>query len=125
MKFLDSNVLAFAFYKNEYTGMCQNALREGGLVDVFNLIESFFIIERETGSREIAQRSIKNLLKSNIQIVDADVNSLFEALKRVNHLKLSIFDAVHYSCAVINGCSAIVSYDKDFDGLNIPREEPK
>lgn len=124
MKFLDSNIIAYAFYKNEYTEVCQNALREGGVVDVFNLTEAFFIIERETGSREIAQKSIKNLLKSNIQIVDVDVNLLFEALKRVNHLKLSIFDSIHYSCAVINSCNAIISYDKDFDNLDIPREEP-
>jgi len=124
MKFLDSNVLASAFYKNECTEECQNALREGGLVDVFNLIEAFFIIEKETGSREIAQKSIKNLLKSNIQIVEVDINLLFETLKRVNSLKLSIFDAIHYSCALINGCNAIVSYDKDFDNLDIPREEP-
>ena len=124
MKFLDSNVIAYAFYKNEYTEKCQNVLREGGLVDVFNLIESFFIIEKETKSKEIAQKSIKNLLKSDIQIVDVDINLLFEALKGINNLKLSIFDAIHYSCAVMNGCSAIISYDKDFDNLDIPREEP-
>src|SRR3989344_1985998 len=114
MKFLDTNILAFAFYKNEYTEECQNALREGGLVDVFNLVEAFFIIEKETKSRETAQKCIRSLLKSNIQIIDADVNLLFEALKRVNSLKLSIFDSIHYSCAIINGCDAIVSYDKDF-----------
>ena len=124
MKFLDSNVIAYAFYKNEYTEKCQNVLREGGMVDVFNLIESFFIIEKETKSKEIAQKSIKNLLKSDIQIVDVDINLLFEALKGINNLKLSIFDAIHYSCAVMNGCSAIISYDKDFDNLDIPREEP-
>ena len=124
MKFLDTNVLAFAFYKNEYTEECQKAIREGGLVDVFNLAEAFFIIEKETRSRENAQKCIRGLLKSNIQIVDADVNLLFEALKRVNNLKLSIFDSIHYSCALINGCDAIISYDKDFDNLDIPREEP-
>ena len=124
MKFLDSNVLAFAFYKNEYTEKCQNALREGGIVAVFNLVEAFFIIEKETGSREIAQKSIKNLVKSNIQIADVDVNLLFETLKKINSLKLSIFDAIHYSCALMNGCSAIASYDKDFDNLDIPRKEP-
>ena len=124
MKFLDSNVLAFAFYKNEYTDACQTALKEGGLIDVFNLIEAFFIIEKETKSREIAQKSIRGLLKSNIQIIDVDANILFEALKRVNNLKLSIFDTIHYSCAVTNGCSAIMSFDKDFDNLDVPREEP-
>lgn len=124
MKFLDSNVLAFAFYKNEYTKECQKALREGGLVDVFNLIEAFFIIEKETGSREIAQKSIKGLLKLNFQIVGVDVNLLFEVLKKINHVKLSIFDTIHYCCASIYSCDAIISYDSDFDGLDIPREEP-
>ena len=124
MKFLDSNVLAFAFYKNEYTEKCQNALREGGIVDVFNLVEAFFIIEKETRSREIAQRSIRSLLKLNIQIADVDFNLLFEALKKANHVKLSIFDTIHYCCALINSCDAIISYDKDFDNLDIPRKEP-
>ena len=124
MKFLDSNVLAFAFYKNEHTEECQAALKEDGLIDVFNLIEAFFIIEKETKSREVAQKSVRGLLKSNLQIIDVDANLLFEALKRVNSLKLSIFDAIHYSCALINNCNTIISYDKDFDNLDIPREEP-
>ena len=65
MKFIDSNVLAYAFYKNEHTDRCQNIIKDGGLVDIFNLIEAFFIIEKETGNREVAQKSIKGLLKLN------------------------------------------------------------
>ena len=124
MKFLDSNILAFAFYSNENILKCQKAIMEGGLTNTFNLIESFFIIEKETGNREIAQKSIRGLLKSNIQIIDVDINVIFEALKRANRYKLSIFDLIHYSCAIINGCNAIISYDKDFDNLDIKREEP-
>jgi len=122
MKFLDSNVLAYAFYKNEHTVKCQAAIMEGGLINTFNLIEAFFIIEKET-NREIAQKSIKGILKSNIHIVELDINLVFEALKRANHSKLSIFDMVHYSCALLNDCDAILSYDEDFDNLDIPRKE--
>lgn len=124
MKFLDSNILAYAFYRNENTIKCQRVIIEGGLADTFNLIEAFFVIEKETGNREIAQKSIRGLLKSNIQIIDMDINIVFEAIKRANIFKLSIFDIIHYSCALINGCEAIVSYDKDFDNLDIPRVEP-
>ena len=124
MKFLDSNVLAYAFYNSEHAINCQKAIMEGGLTDTFNLIEAFFIIKKETGSKEIAQKSIKGLLKSNIQIVDVDVNLVFESLKRITKSKISIFDTIHYTCASINSCSAILSYDKDFDNLDIPREEP-
>lgn len=125
MKFLDSNVLAYAFYSNENTLKCQKTIIEGGLANTFNLIEAFFVIEKETGNREIAQKSIKALLKSNIQIVDVDVNIIFETLKRISRHRLGIFDMIHYSCALLNDCSAIVSYDKDFDNLEITREEPK
>ncbi len=124
MKFIDSNVLAYAFYENEHKDKCQTVIREGGLVDIFNLIEAFHIIEKETGSRESAQKSIRGLLKLNFQIVEVDVNLLFEALRKANNVKLSIFDSIHYCCAIINGCNSIVSYDSDFDNLDIPREEP-
>ena len=124
MKFLDSNVLAYAFYNNECIDKCQSVIREGGLINILNLVEAFFIIEKETRSREIAQRSIRSLLKLNIKIADVDFNLLFEALKKANRVKLSIFDTIHYCCALINSCDAIISYDKDFDNLDIPRKEP-
>ncbi len=123
MKFLDSNVLAYAFYENAHLEKCQHAVSEGGITDAFNLIEAFFIIEKET-NRERAQKSIKSLLKSNIHLIEVDVNVIFESLKKINTYKLSIFDTVHYTCALLSGCSSILSYDSDFDGLEIKREEP-
>ena len=123
MEFLDSNILAYAFYDNEYTEECQKAIKEGGVTNTLNLIEAFFIIEKET-SRERAQKCIKSLLKSNIQIVEVDINLLFESLKRINYHKLSIFDMIHYTCALLNSCTSIKSYDNDFDNLAIQRKEP-
>ena len=124
MKFLDSNVLAYAFYENENAVKCQKAIKEGGVVDTFNLVEAFYIIEKETGSRKTAQRSIKGLFKSDLIIVEVDINLIFEALKRIQRINLSIFDCIHYNCALLNNCNAILSYDKDFDNLDIPRREP-
>lgn len=124
MKFLDSNVLAYAFYNNEYMKRCQKIIREGGVADTFNLAEAFFIIEKETGSREAAQSAIRGLLKSDITIIDVNLSLFFEALKRANRYKLSIFDLIHYTCALLSSCDSILSYDKDFNNLDIPREEP-
>lgn len=117
-------MLAYAFYNNENTDKCQAAISEGGLTDTFNLIEAFHIIEKETNSRDLAQRAIRGLLKSNVSIISVDINAVFESLKKARGLRLSIFDTVHYACALINNCEAILSYDKDFDKLDIPREEP-
>lgn len=124
MKFVDSNILAYAFYENENTVKCQKAIMEGGVINTFNLVEAFFIIEKETGSREIAHRAIKGLLKSNLVIVNVDVNLIFESMKKIQKSRLSIFDSIHYHCALTNKCSSILSYDKDFDKMAIPRSEP-
>ena len=34
MKFLDSNVLAYAFYNNPYTEKCQRAINQGGFTNI-------------------------------------------------------------------------------------------
>ena len=123
MRFLDSNIIACAFYNNEYTEKCQEIIKEGGMINTFNLIEAFFIIEKQT-HREKAEKCIKSLLKSNIEIIEVDINLIYEALRKINKYKLSIFDMIHYTCALINTCDSIVSYDSDFNNLEILREEP-
>ncbi|MBI2632176.1 hypothetical protein HYW75_04180 [Candidatus Pacearchaeota archaeon] len=50
MRFIDSNILAYAFYENENREKCQNFIKEGGIINTVNLIESFNL------------RQIKNML---------------------------------------------------------------
>ena len=122
MRLIDSNVLAYAFYDNAHTEVCQEAIRTGGVIDTFNLVEAFFIIEKEV-NREHAQKAIRGLLKSALIIVDVTPDMIFETLKRTKQ-NMSIFDLLHYACAVTNNCTSVLSYDNDFDGCDIPREEP-
>ena len=122
MKFIDSNILAYAFYNNKYQDRCQKIIKEGGIINTINLVEAFNIIEHEI-SREIAIKSIRGLLKSNLKIIDADLNLIFESLKRGEKSKLNFIDLIHYTSALLNNCETIISYDKDFNGLEIPREE--
>ena len=123
MKFIDSNILAYAFYENKFQDTCQRIINAGGIINTINLIEAFNIIEFET-SREIAITSIKGLLKSNLVIIDVDINVVFETLKRASaHKSLKFLDLVHYTVASLHNCKSIVSYDKDFDKMHIPREE--
>ena len=124
MIFIDSNVLAYAFYSNDKRERCQQVIKGGGITNTVNLIEAYNIIQFEV-NREHATKSIKSLLKSDLNIVDVDINSVFEALKRaLKNVNLKFIDLIHYSYAIINGCNAIISYDRDFDGLEIPRKEP-
>ena len=93
------------------------------MTDALSLVEAFYVLEDQT-TREEAQRCIKGLFKSNITIVDLDLNLLFEAVKNMHRHALNIFDSVHYTCALLNDCDSIVTMDRDFDGLQLAREEP-
>ncbi len=122
MKFIDSNILIYAFYENKHQDACQNIIREGGITTTLALIEAFNIIEFQA-NRDTASAAIKGLLKSNIQIVDVDINIIFEALKRaMQYKKLKFFDLIQYTTASLHNCTAIMSYDSDFDNLEIKRE---
>jgi len=124
MKFIDSNIIAYAFYENRFRENCQKAIKEEGIINTVNLIEAFNIIEYET-NKEMATKAIRALLKSDIRIINVDINLIFEALKKATrYKKLRFIDLTHYITALLNNCDSILSYDKDFDNLDIPREEP-
>ncbi len=123
VKFIDSNVLIYAFYDNPFQDNCRNCIRQGGITNALNLAEFLTILENKT-NRTLAMSALKGLLRSNVKIVEVDVNVIFEALKRSNNLRLDFFDLIHYATAILNDCESILSYDKDFDKLEIKREEP-
>ncbi|MBI3033173.1 PIN domain-containing protein [Candidatus Woesearchaeota archaeon] len=124
MKFVDSNIVAYAFYANEFQEKCQRTIREENLItDAIVLVEAFNIIEFQT-SRENATLCIKALLKSNITIKEVNINIIFESLKRANkYPQLKFIDLIHYTIALLEDCDSVLSYDHDFNNLEIPREE--
>ena len=121
MRFIDSNVLAYAFYENKNKERCQEIIKEGGIINTLNLIEAYNIIQFESDA-DRATRSIRSLLKANLNIVGVDINIVFEALKRTGkYRKLRFIDLVNYVTALLHNCTELASYDADFDGLEIKR----
>ena len=121
MRFLDSNILAYAFYDNENRERSQTILSEGGVTNTINLIEAHNILQYET-TRERATQTIRSLLKSNLTILNVDINLVFEALRRADkYPRLKFLDLIHYVSALLNNCTEIASYDTDFDNLEIKR----
>ena len=123
-QFIDSTIIIGAFTPNEKKEVCQNTLREGGVINGLVLIESFDVIERITKNREYALKVIKSLMSSDLEVIELTKGFIFEAMKRSDKYDLRIFDLIHYTSALLNGCSAIVSYDNHFDNLEIKRAEP-
>ena len=125
-KFVDSDVIVFAFSDNPKKEKCRELIsNEDIMINTLILVESFSKVATITGDQELAVSMVRSFLKSgNIEIVDFSNNLFFEAVKRIGKYELKISDLVHYTTALLKGCSSIVSYDKDFDRLEIKRIEP-
>ncbi|MBI2142551.1 PIN domain-containing protein [Candidatus Woesearchaeota archaeon] len=123
-EFLDSNIIVYAFTSNPRKDKCRNVLRERRFLTnslaISEAIGTIGTIDKEQG--KIALISI--LRSGNIQIIDLSTNLLFESVRRQHKYNLKLFDLIHYTTALLNNCQSIISYDKDFDKLEIPRVEP-
>ncbi len=124
MKFIDANIIAYASYTNEHQNHCQDILRsEHNVTDTMVLAEAFNIIELQV-NRQAAMITIRSILRSSMEIVNIDVNALFEALRKAEQYKqLKFLDLIHFTVASLKSCDQMISYDKDFDNLEIARVE--
>ena len=126
-KFIDSNVIVYAFTSNRLKPDCEKAIMQENLVtNILVLLESYAKIATINKSREYAKRVVRTLLNlENLKVFDLDRNLFFEAIKRNEKLDLKISDLIHYTTALLNNCGEIISYDKKhFENLDIRRIEP-
>lgn len=124
MPFVDSTVLIKAFTENSDKHKCREIINEEFATNSLCLVEANHFISLISKSKTHAARSIKSLFRSDIVVVDLDKNLLFEAFRRIEKYELDAFDIIHYTTALLNNCSEIISYDNDFDRLEIKRAEP-
>jgi len=59
-----------------------------------------------------------------LYIYSTSLTDKINAVQITKEQKLDIDDAIQYSAALSVNAKAIVSFDKDFNGLRIPRKEP-
>ena len=125
-KFVDSDVIIFASTSNPKQDLCFKFIKtENITINSLVLVECLSKIATITKNKDFAVRTIKAIYNSgNIEIVDLNKNLFFEAMKRFGRYDLKISDLIHYTTALLSGCSSIVSYDTDFDNLEIKREVP-
>ncbi|HLD04129.1 MAG TPA: PIN domain-containing protein [Candidatus Nanoarchaeia archaeon] len=122
--FVDANVMVKAFTENPDKEKCIRCLKKDFMTDALCLVEAEDVISIIKKDHAYASSCIKSLLKSSAVILPVGVTLLFESSKRVDKYKLDAFDRIHYVAALLNNCTEFISYDKDFDGLEIKRIEP-
>ncbi len=122
--FVDANVLIKAFVEDKDSEKCRKVLQQEFVTDVLCLVEAEQAISRIKNDRKYAATCIRFLFKLDATFLSLDKNILFESCKKAQDYTLTVYDRIHYIIALLNGCSEIASYDKDFDGLEIKRVEP-
>ncbi|MAG48084.1 hypothetical protein CL617_05760 [archaeon] len=122
--FVDANIIIKAFTTNKDKEDCKDILRKQFITNSLCLVEAYDSICTIINDKNRATNYIKSLYKSDCKIIELDSNLLFESLKRVEKYNLNIFDLIHYTTALLNNCSEIVTYNHDFDNLEIKRIEP-
>ena len=124
-EFLDSNVIIYSFTNNAKNEKCRKALRELSLItNTLAIAEAMAQIAAITDKEQSRQALITILKLGNIRILDLNPSLIFEAMRRNQKYNLKLFDLIHYTTALLNNCQAILSYDRDFNKLEIPRKEP-
>ena len=125
-KFIDSNVIIFAFTNSNQKQKCRNILAEENMIaNTLILLESYAKIATINKSEIYARNVIRSILSfENVKVIDFTNNLFFESLKRSQKYKLKISDLIHYTTALLQNCNQIISYDKHFNGLDIKRIEP-
>ena len=122
--FIDSNVIIKAFVDDKDTEKCRKILNQDFVTNTLCLVEAQNGISLISKGKAHAADCIKSLFKGYGEIVQLDKNLLFESFKRIEKYDLKISDLINYTTALLNNCSEIVSYDRDFDDLEIKRVEP-
>ena len=122
--FIDSNVIIKAFVEDKDSKKCRKILYEDFITNTLCLVEAQHGISTIKNDKAYAADCIKSLFKSNGIVVQLDKNLLFESFKRIEKYELGISGLINYVTALINNCATFVSYDKDFDNLEIKRVEP-
>ena len=122
--FIDSNVIIKAFVDDKDTEKCRKILNQDFVTNTLCLVEAQHGISLISKDKVHAADCIKSLFKHNSNICQLDKNLLFQSLRRIEKYDLKISDLINYTTALLKNCTEFISYDKDFDDLEIKRIEP-
>jgi predicted nucleic acid-binding protein len=131
MYLVDTNIFLEVMLARQRKDECKaflKSLKEGSknaFVTDFSIYSIMIIM---AGLSKISE--LKILLSSlsaykGAKIYHSRLTDMIRAVEVSTSMGLNIDDSIQYSSALSLGVKAIVSFDRHFDGLDIPRVEPK
>lgn len=127
MILLDTNVFLELLLKQSGAADCRKVLDRVSRGELEATVTHFSIhaVEAALGRGEALVEFLRNVEYSQgLYLHDTGIQEESSAAMMAKLVGLDFDDALQYYVAKRLGAEAIVSYDKHFDGLDIPRVEP-
>lgn len=128
---IDTNIFLEVLLGQPKAAICEKFLNkfydesQPMIVSLFS-VHSIFINLINRKKFEKAESFIAKLTKSgNILLYRDDAEDHFEIIDVCNKTGLDFDDGMQYYIAKRAGCKAIISYDSDFDNLEVKRKIPE
>lgn len=128
MFLIDTNIFLELFLDREKADECERLLEEVSNGDLESVVTRFSIhaIEAILNDPKLILIFLRNIENSlGLTVYDTTMDEEIAVSMIMEEKKLDFDDALQYYVAKKLGVEAIVSFDKHFDKLDIPRKEPR
>jgi len=131
MYLLDTNIFLEVMLSRSRKDACKRLLKalrggeETGIVTDFS-VYSIMVIMSSLGKLAQLRTFLMSLSAyKGLSIYTTTLSDKVRAIDTCLEKTLDIDDSIQYSAALSNGAEGIVSFDKHFDGFQVPRIEPQ
>lgn len=131
MYLIDTNIFLEVLLSRARKEECKKfltALRDGkksGIVTDFTIHSIIVIMDRLNRPNELKTFLLSLTAYKGLHIHHTTITDEVKATELAVERNLDMDDAIQYSSALSANADAIVSFDKHFNGLKIPRVEPQ
>lgn len=131
MYLIDTNVFLEVMLSRKRKNECKKLLRllrsgkVKGVVTDF-AVHSIIVLMDSLGRLDGLEKFLSSMRAyKGLYVYPTSIVEEIRAVRIARERGLDMDDAIQYSAALTIGAEAIVSFDRDFDGLDIPRVEPR
>jgi predicted nucleic acid-binding protein len=127
---VDTNIFLEVMLSRSKKGECKGFLellrsgKESGTITDFSVHSLILVMENFKKKKELKTFLLSLTAYEGLFVYNTNLQDEIKAIYISDEKGLDMDDAIQYSAAVALGVEGIVSFDKHFDGLEIPRIEP-
>ena len=127
MLLIDTNIFLELMLGQERAEECERFLNRVSRGELEGIVTKFSVhaVEALVKDSRVIRAFLRNLMNSiGILVYETSLEDEIAASLLMDRLNLDFDDSLQYYVAEKVGVEAIVSFDRHFDGLDIPRREP-